>query len=356
MKKFFCGFALAIFLTGSVSAEIPGWGFGPFVRPAGINPIVAPNTNSVFDCPMRGTSVHWEALHTFNPAAVVRDGKVCVLYRAEDDSGATQIGAHTSRLGLAVSADGLHFNRLPKPVFFPADDNQKTNEWTGGCEDPRLVEAEDGTFVLTYTQWNRKTARLAVATSKDLIHWTKQGPMFPDFAGYYKSGAIVCGLSHGRLKAARINGKYWMYWGEGAISWATSDDLVHWQMGGALLQARPGKFDSSLAEAGPSAVLTPQGIVMLYNGKNSSETGDPALPANVYAAGQALFDAKDPTHLLARTDAPFYQPEAPYERTGQYAAGTTFIEGLVLFHGQWFLYYGCADSFVAVAVWQPAKP
>jgi predicted GH43/DUF377 family glycosyl hydrolase len=37
-----------------------------------------------------------------------------------------------------------------------------------------------------------------------------------------------------------------------------------------------------------------------------------------------------------------------YEKTGQYAAGTTFAEGLVVFHGKWFLYYGCADSLVGV--------
>ena len=42
-------------------------------------------------------------------------------------------------------------------------------------------------------------------------------------------------------------------------------------------------------------------------------------------------------------------PVMPYEKTGQYAAGTTFAEGLVYFHDQWFLYYGCADSLVAVA-------
>jgi predicted GH43/DUF377 family glycosyl hydrolase len=94
--------------------------------------------------------------------------------------------------------------------------------------------------------------------------------------------------------------------------------------------------------------------VVLYNGKNASH-GDPALSPGVYSDGQALFDAQDPTHLIARTDKPFYQPEAAYERTGQYAAGTTFIEGLVFFQGKWFLYYGCADSFVAVAVWNPEK-
>ena len=43
------------------------------------------------------------------------------------------------------------------------------------------------------------------------------------------------------------------------------------------------------------------------------------------------------------------KPELPYEKTGQYIAGTTFAEGLVYFRKHWFLYYGCADSLVAVA-------
>ena len=94
---------------------------------------------------------------------------------------------------------------------------------------------------------------------------------------------------------------------------------------------------------------------MLYNAKNATAHGDPALQPGAYSAGQALFDANDPTHLLSRTDKPFYQPEAAFEHTGQYASGTTFIEGLVYFQAKWFLYYGCADSLVATAVWEPEK-
>ena len=109
--------------------------------------------------------MHWEALHTFNPAAIVRDGKVYVLYRAEDDSGTMQIGMHTSRLGLAESEDGIHFTRTGEPVFYPAEDDQKAREWPGGVEDPRIVEREDGTYVLTYTQWNRETYSVGIATS-----------------------------------------------------------------------------------------------------------------------------------------------------------------------------------------------
>jgi len=151
--------------------------------------VITPNPASVFDDPITKAPVHWEALHTFNPAAVVRDDKVYVLYRAEDDSGTMQIGMHTSRLGLAESDDGIHFTRHAEPVFYPANDDQKDREWPGGVEDPRIVESEDGTYVLTYTQWNRQTYTIGLATSKDLVTWVKHGPIF---AGVAKGKYIFC--------------------------------------------------------------------------------------------------------------------------------------------------------------------
>lgn len=44
-----------------------------------------------------------------------------------------------------------------------------------------------------------------------------------------------------------------------------------------------------------------------------------------------------------------------FEKSGQYVDGTVFIEGLVYLDGKWYLYYGCADSMVGVAVYDPAK-
>ena len=67
----------------------------------------------------------------------------------------------------------------------------------------------------------------------------------------------------------------------------------------------------------------------------------------------ALFDARNPIKLIAREDAPFIRPTEVYERTGQYAEGTTFVEALVPFKGRWFLYYGTADSRVGVATLKP---
>jgi predicted GH43/DUF377 family glycosyl hydrolase len=342
------------------------WMLGTFQRPDQARPVITPRPESTFACPLRHADVHWEALHTFNPAAIVRQGRIYVLYRAEDNTGDMAIGGHTSRLGLAVSDDGIHFTRDPSPVLYPADDDQKAREWEGGCEDPRIVESEDGTYVVTYTQWNRTTYDAGVATSRDLRHWTKHGPALARAYGgkyanlKYKSAAIVTKLSKGRLIAARIHGKYWMYWGEGRVSLATSDNLIDWQPVEeahgepvALLEKRRGRFDSFLPEVGPPPVLTSRGIVMIYNGKNADNQGDPSLAGSTYAAGQALFSASDPAHLLERTDTPFFRPELPWERSGQYVAGTTFTEGLVYFHNRWFLYYGCADSRVGVAIAQP---
>ncbi len=327
--------------------------------------MIAPLPASVFADPVSGAPVHWEALHTFNPAAIVRNGKVYVVYRAEDDSGNQAIGGHVSRLGLAVSQDGIHFQRMPAPVLYPAKDAQQSREVPGGVEDPRVVESRDGTYVLTYTQWSRQrqSYSVGIATSTDLVHWQKQGPAFQGALSgrynelKYKSAGIVTEIHGGRLVAAMIHGKFWMYWGEIEVGLASSDDLIHWTpiedapgKTHVLLRARPGRADSAFPETGPPPVLTSRGIVMLYNAKNAEGVGgDLRLKPGTYSVEEALWAADDPARMLSRTDEPVFQPALPFEQSGQYAAGTTFAEGLVLFQGKWWMYYGCADSFVGVA-------
>lgn len=353
--------------TDSSANPLPSWAFGGFVRPAGVNPVVSPNPASRFPDPMSGKPVDWESNDTFNPGAAVKDGKIVLLYRAEDKSG-VRIGERTSRLGYAESSDGLHFTRDSVPVLFPAADDQREFEWPGGCEDPRVAVTEDGIYVVFYTQWNRKTPRLGVATSTDLRNWKKHGPIFQNakgdvFSKAHKSASIVTTIKNGRQVIAKVAGKYTMYWGELGVFMATSDNLLDWQplldeSGNpkALISPRPGYFDSDLTECGPPAVLTENGILLLYNGKNNGQNGDKRFTANAYCAGQVLFDKTDPTKAIGRLDVPFLRPMEAFEKSGQYVSGTVFIEGLVFFQQKWFLYYGCADSRVAVAVFDPAHP
>jgi beta-1,2-mannosidase len=334
-------------------ASDSSWALLPFVKVDSINPILNPGYNE-FECPILKQTVKWEEKDVFNPAAVVKDGKVYLLYRAEDKIGKY---AGTSRIGIAVSEDGLHFTKMQEPVLYPDNDSLKVFEWEGGIEDPRLVETEDKQYLMTYTSYDGTTARLLVALSRDLMHWTKYGTVLN---GKYKnawskSGAVVAKETNGRIVATKINGKYWMYFGDTDLFMATSDDLIHWnpvEADGKLksvLRPRPGQFDSRLVESGPFALLTDKGILMIYNSMNLDEGGDPTIAKGSYCAGQALFDANDPTKLIDRLEENFMQPDKPYEITGQ-VNQVCFVEGLVHFNDKWFLYYGTADSKIAVAV------
>jgi predicted GH43/DUF377 family glycosyl hydrolase len=322
----------------------------------------------------------------FNPGGVVRDGKIHLLLRAEDSEG--RFGG-TSRIGLATSTDGIRFEVEPDPVIFPADDAWQAWEWPGGCEDPRVVESPDGGFVCLYTAFDGKVGILFVATSGDLRAWTKHGPAFsgtPHALRSSKSGAIVTELVDGRVVAVRVQGRFWMYWGEGTCFAATSDDLIHWTPvefdatrdryltydGGAategrhwnihvvpgqsvlrpLLFPRHGRFDSLLVEPGPPALQTERGILLLYNGANRGAHGDPTLPAFSYQPGQALFDLLDPSSCIIRDTEPFLRADQVGAADGQ-VGNVCFAQALLFFEDAWRLYFGMADSRIgcAVAAW-----
>ena len=341
----------------AIVADKPGigWPMEDFVKVDSLNPILSPSHREKFICPISKLSVAWNEKNVLNPSAVVKDGKVYLLYRSQDS-------AMTSRLGLAVSEDGLHFSRMPEPVFFPAEDSMKKYEWKGGVEDPRLVETEEGTYILTYTAYDGKTARLCLASSTDLIHWTKHGLVLTNEKykdAWSKSGAIVAEQKNDKIIAVKINGKYWMYFGDTDLFMASSDDLIHWTVAEneeskkmiSVLHPRMGYFDSRLVEPGPFALLQKEGILLIYNGSNAANFNDSTLPKFTYSAGQALFDKNQPYKLLNRTEKPFIKPDKDYERVGE-VNEVCFVEGLVHFKNKWFLYYGTADSKIAVAVKQ----
>lgn len=365
------------------SRNEPDWRLGPFVKIDSANPIMESLPEEEFFCPVRKSKVQWEAKDVFNPAAVVKDGKIYLLYRAEDTIGKF---AGTSRIGIAWSTDGMHFSRESKPVLYPDRDFMKKYEWEGGCEDPRIVQDETGIYYMTYTAFNGMTARLCVAVSKDLYKWEKKGLAFANAKnGMYeslwsKSGSIVCHRVDETNVACKINGTYWMYWGESNIYLATSDDLINWtpvekrneekkllEYTGAgykvqieyakpylfpVLTPRRNRFDSILVEPGPPAIVTPYGILLIYNAANDSQNGDSSMPAGSYSAGQVLFDVNDPASLIGRMVQPFMVPEREYEKTGQMNY-VCFLEGLVFYQSTWWLYYGCADSKIAVARFTP---
>ena len=319
----------AIFLTaaGLFAAAYSTPPFGSWQR-LSLNPVISPQ------------GAGFESAGTFNPAVVEKDGKIVMLYRAQDKMG-------TSRLGYAVSQDGIHFQRSTHPVFGPEAPYEKG----GGTEDPRLVEIK-GTYYLTYTGYNnidgagpgKRDAQLCLATSIDLIHWVRHGVILPAYqgawnAGWTKSGAIL---------PVKVNGKYWMYYfGDatdttGQMGVAYSEDLLHWvsALDHPVLSPRHGQFDSKVTEPGPPPVMTPEGILLIYNGADDDL---------VYSTGWVLFDRDDPTKVVARADKPIFHPVETWEKVGQ-VPNVVFVEGLVRRGNRWIFYYGGADRNIGAAV------
>jgi predicted GH43/DUF377 family glycosyl hydrolase len=293
--------------------------FGPWSRLHGGEPILVPQGGG------------FEAAGVFNPTVVREGARYVMIYRAQDKKG-------TSRLGRATSEDGIHFVRDAAPVLSP----EAPYERQGGVEDPRLVKV-GSTFYLTYTAYDGKDAQLALATSSDLRRWERRGVIMPANKGRWnvkwtKAGAIL---------PERVGGRYWMYYMADAaaaadqmgVAW--SEDLLSWTeaLDAPLLARRPGMFDSRVVEPGPPPVMTPEGILLVYNG------ADDRL---VYRTGWALFDREDPTRVLARSDRPIFEPERGWELAGQ-VPNVVFVEGLVGDGDHWLFYYGAADKHIGVA-------
>lgn len=352
--------------------NLQDWMLTGFEKVDSLNPILVPSSESSFRCPIAGETVRWQTRNVLNPAAVVRNDSVFLFFRAQDSSG-------TSRIGIAVSTDGLHFQKQSSPVLFPDKDSMNVYEWNykkraslpvdkncvnclfDGVEDPRIIQSGDGSYIMTYTAYDGKTARLCVATSNDLLHWVKKGLAFKQEKYQHlwsKSGAIVAEmLPDGRLVARKIKDSYWMYFGDTNLFVAKSPDLISWticeraESGEKLevLSARPGYFDSRLVEPGPFALYREGEILLIYNASNAANFNDPDLPKFTYAAGQALFDGGAPYKLKDRCQTYFIHPDKPYEKVGE-VNEVCFVEGLIRLRSHWFLYYGTADSRISVAV------
>lgn len=283
----------------------------------------------------------------FNPgAAVSPDGKtVMMLCRCIDfDERAEGNNWSVSTLTWARSTDGVNFT-LDKESFLKPDTE---SPYKGGFEDPKLVWIPDEKlYMLTYTGVLDACHTPGMAAlSADLEHWDFLGEIFPA-----RAAAVT---------NRRIIGKYYAYYGNSGINIAWSDDLRVWHTDyETVLKPRGGYFDSILCEPACAPVINDDGILLIYNGsaggeyKHKLSRGIYRFREEVddycYSIGWALFDRKDPRRLIARADTPFIYPEHAYELYG-ISEYTTFGEGIVKFRGNHYLYYGCSDTRIAVAI------
>jgi len=274
----------------------------------------------------------------FNPAVIIVNGTFYLFYRV--------VTSHrlTGKIYLSRSKDGINFVGEPELVIYPEHDYE-----IYGCEDPRIVRIDD-LFCLTYVGNAGKYGRGAIclATSKDLVHWKKQGsiiqPQKKWDSGQLKAGVIVPG---------KIKGKYVMYfmgeekpWQGGSIGVAYSNDLIGWQEEDApVLLPRKGYFDSQSIEPGTNPVLEEEGIIMIYNGWGRD---------CIYKPCAVLFSRDDPSKVLERGDEPIIEPVKDWGRFFD-ADGHIIAEGLAKYQRYWWLYYGAADRAVCLATCKAVK-
>jgi predicted GH43/DUF377 family glycosyl hydrolase len=302
---------------------------GPFT-PYEANPILRPEGET------------WQSGSIYNPAAVVVGDRVALLYRAH----AKDIVSH---VGLAWSEDGFTFEQQPDPVLSPSTDYDRS-----GCEDPRVTEI-GGTYYLTYSGWDGERALLCLATSTDLSTWTKHGPLFPGFDTFQPQGGDRPGpwSKAGGILPVPVDGRYLMYFGEGSIWGATSEDLLHWtpvtsDSGPPVMAPRPGTFTDFLVEVGPPPLVTDDGLILLVHNA-AVRNADGSVR---YTAGQILLHPDRPFEILAELTSPWLEPST-FEDTHGLVSNVTFVEGLVWFRDQWLAYYGQSDSTLAVASFRP---
>jgi predicted GH43/DUF377 family glycosyl hydrolase len=300
----------------------------------------------------------WEAFATFNPAALVLDGRVHLLYRAQGYHG-------LSVLGYASSADGIHIDeRSLEPVFEPLRafetgiDTLKRERQvyvsgggTGGCEDPRLVEI-DGVVYLIYIAYDGSRPpgiALTTLSKSDFLkkNWQWTRPKLISQPGCIQKNWV--------LFPRKIDGKYVILHGlSPRIRLEYVDDIKELGDGkyveslsshggqGYVEAKRLHAWDNIVRGVGAPPLWTEHGWLVFYHGMDMRDPGK-------YKVGVMLLDLKNPELILRRSLEPVLEPETAYENGG-HKRGVIYVCGAVIKENQLFVYYGAADHTSAVAV------
>jgi len=259
----------------------------------------------------------WENRNVFNTGVINHEGQIVLIYRAQ--------GADNdiSRLGYAVSSDGVHFERCEEPVFVP----ELADEFCG-VEDPRLTFL-DGRFQMLYTAWSMEAIQVARASTTDFRSWERHGIVFPGPDN--KDAALFPRKVNGRYVAFhRIPSSLWI---------AYSDDLVTWGDYQRIMDPRPGVYDDLKLGAGGPPIETELGWLVIYHGVDHNR---------VYRLGVALLGRDDPGTVLNRPAESVLEPEEPWELAGD-VPNVVFTCGTAELGDNYLIYYGGADRVIGLA-------
>lgn len=247
----------------------------------------------------------------------------------EAGTGKTMYLTSLSHFRIARSIDGIHFQIETHPDLFPKGEMES---W--GIEDSRIAKVED-TFWITYTAVSSAGPAPAAMTTKDFISFERKGVILPP------ENKDVC------LFPEKIRKQYVCLHrpvpkgiGTPDIWCAFSPNGVHWGQHHRLFGVREGWQNMKRFGAGAPPFLTEEGWVEIFHAADET---------NRYVLGIALLDRDDPRKILKIVEEPILKPEAEFEKQGFYG-NVVFTCGLVERSGEIWIYYGCADTSTAVAV------
>ncbi len=296
-----------------------------FKRFAG-NPILSPRDG-----------VAWEAGGTINPAVINLNGETHIIYRAAS-------AGNVSVLGYAYSKDGLKIDERPKmPIYTPPADFEKRDDGANnnyGCEDPRLIRIGDIIY-MTYTAYNGITPRVAVSSisvddflARKWEQWSMPNVITPPNIPI-KDAVIFPEKIHGKYMIIhRVDNSI-------CADFVETLDFTKEKITKCIdiLNPEPGMWDGvKIGIAGPP-LKTAEGWLILYHGISKNKT---------YRVGALLLDLENPTVVKAKTAAPIFEPEAPYEVNGL-VPKVVFPCSLVMREDRAYIYYGAGDSVTGVA-------
>ena len=175
----------------------------------------------------RGPAGSWDALRADNPFVIVEHDKLYCFYKGLDKP--LPLGG-VQRIGLITSVDGIHWEKpLAQPVLQEGPEGAFD---ACGVKLP-VVYKHDGVYYMFYSGLGKATKQIGVATSTDLIHWTKQSdePVLSR-----RRGSWDAVLSTHPTSIFKVDNQFYMlfrgmknFYSDQGLGLAVSDDLLHWQ-------------------------------------------------------------------------------------------------------------------------------
>jgi predicted GH43/DUF377 family glycosyl hydrolase len=259
----------------------------------------------------------WEAMNVFNPAVTGHNGLFHMHYRAQGVD-------FVSRIGYAVSNDGLDWNRLEKPVLVP---HQGRDDYRG-VEDPRVTPL-DGAFYMTYTAYGDSSFFPMIARSENLITWQDVGPL-----------ERAENKDH-VLFPEKIGGRYAMLHRRAPDIWiGFSDDLRTWTDHQVIMTPRADNdWDAVRIGANGPPIKTEHGWLLSYHGYPSPI---------VYRQSVALLDLEDPARVIHRPRGFIMEPLETWEIRGD-VPNVIFSSSALIVGDELYFYYAGSDRLIGLA-------